>query len=120
MARVLVVDDAMIMRKNMIKMLESLDHEVVGEGKNGEEAIEKYRALKPDLVTMDITMDGMDGVTATKAIMGEDPDAKIIMCSSHGRKEVILEAMQAGAFYYITKPFKVEDLEEALSKVLED
>lgn len=82
MARILIVDDAKFMRLTLSNILTRANHEVVGEGENGKEAIRLYRELDPDLVTMDITMPEMNGLDAVKEIKKEFPQAKIIMCSA--------------------------------------
>ena len=117
-ARVLVVDDAMFIRHIIGDLLKQHGHEVVGEASNGVEAVERYRALKPDVTTLDITMPEMDGITALKEILGEDPSAKVIMCSALKEKPKVLEALQAGARDYILKPVKPERVLEAVEKVL--
>lgn len=93
MARVLVVDDAAFMRMLVKKILTQAGHQVVGgEASNGKEAVEKYKQLKPDLVTMDIVMPEMDGITAVKEIMKIDPNAKIIMITAVGQEAKVMEA----------------------------
>jgi len=123
MAKVLVVDDAKIMRANIIKMLDHLNHSIVGESENGFDAIEQYKLLKPDLVTMDITMPQVgavkDGIEAVEKIIAFDPKAKIIMVTSHGEQDKVIQAIQTGASNYILKPLKVEKLEEVINKVLD-
>ncbi len=125
MATVLVVDDARLMRSNIKKMLDHLGHVTVGEAGAGLEAIEKYKLLKPELVTMDITMppedEIKDGIDAVKGIIKYDPKAKIIMVTSHGEKDQVIKAIQAGALSYILKPLqieKIEKFEEVVNKVL--
>lgn len=85
-------------------MLSSSGHEVVGEAENGFIAVEKYRELQPDLVTMDITMPEMNGIEAVKKILAEHPEAKVIMCSAMGQQKVVVEAIEAGAKDFIVKP----------------
>jgi two-component system chemotaxis response regulator CheY len=112
------VDDAKIMRLSLTKMLEEAGHTVIGEARDGQQAYDAYSAQHPDLVTMDITMEGVDGVTAVKNIMADFPDARIIMVSSHGEKDLVIEAISNGAAHYILKPVKAEVLQEAIEKVL--
>jgi len=88
MLKILVVDDSLIIRKKITKLSAELGHKVVYGAKNGQEAIEKYKELKPDLVTMDITMPDMDGIEAVKHIINEDSEAKIIMVTSHGQEDM--------------------------------
>ncbi|SDC44955.1 two-component system, chemotaxis family, response regulator CheY [Pelagirhabdus alkalitolerans] len=117
MARVLITDDAAFMRMQLKNIFESLGHEVVGEAENGQVAIDQYEELKPELVTMDITMPEMNGVEAVKAIKSNDPDATIVMCSAMGQQQMVLEAIQAGAKDFIVKPFDQERIQQALDKI---
>jgi two-component system chemotaxis response regulator CheY len=119
MARILIVDDAAFMRNMLKDILTKNGHEVVGEAGSGEEAILKYKALHPDLVTMDIVMPGMDGIETTKKIISEDPSAKIVMCSALGQQQMVIDALQAGARDYIVKPFQPVMVMETIKKVLE-
>ena len=93
--RVLIVDDAVVMRMMIKGILSKNGYEVVGEAQNGVEAVEKYRALSPDLVTMDMVMPEMDGITAVKQIVAGDPNARIIMCTSMGQQALVVEARHA-------------------------
>lgn len=117
--RVLVVDDAMFMRA-MIRdiLVNSGRYEVVGEGANGEESVEQYRALKPDLVTMDIVMPQMDGIEATREILKHDGKAKVIMCSALGQEALVIESIAAGAKDFIVKPFSAEKVLKVLDAVM--
>ena len=116
--RVLVVDDAIFMR-NMIKDIFASDEfEVIGEAANGVEAVEKYKELKPDLTTMDIVMPFKSGIEATKEILSEDANAKIIMCSALGQEALVMEALDAGASDFIVKPFQPDDVLKVVNKVL--
>jgi two-component system chemotaxis response regulator CheY len=116
--RVLVVDDAAFMRMMIKDILRKGGYEVVGEAEDGAKAIEKYRELKPDLVTMDITMPDMDGITAVKEIRKIDPNALIIMCSAMGQQAMVIDAIQAGAKDFVVKPFQPDRVLEAIRKVL--
>lgn len=116
--RVLIVDDAVFMRMMIKDILSKNEFEVVGEGANGAEAVEKYKELKPDIVTMDITMPEVDGIEAVKEIKKIDPNAKIIMCSAMGQQAMVMDAIQAGAKDFIVKPFQGERVLEALNKAL--
>jgi two-component system chemotaxis response regulator CheY len=113
---VLVTDDAMFMRLMLKDILTKHGFEVVGEAENGVQAIQKYKELKPDLVTMDIVMPEMDGITAVKSIMTSDPNAKIIMCTAMGQQALVIEAMGAGAKDFIIKPFSPAKVVETLRK----
>lgn len=115
MARVLVVDDATFMRHMLAQMLAGV-HEVCGEAGNGLEAIEKYKELKPDIVTMDITMPDMQGIEAVRKIMEYDPKAKIVMCSAMGQRAMVLDAMKAGARDFLVKPFQKDRILDAIAK----
>jgi two-component system chemotaxis response regulator CheY len=116
--KVMVVDDSLITAKSLIRMLESLGHEVVCTARTGEEAIELYKKFMPDLVTMDISMPDMNGVQATKIIIQEYPDALIVMVTSHGQEEMVLEAVTAGAKGYVLKPLNSERFREHIDNVL--
>jgi len=118
MARVLITDDAAFMRMQLKHNLEELGHDIVGEAENGVEAIEKYKDLTPDLVTMDITMPEMDGVAAVKGIMEINPEANIVMCSAMGQQSMVLDAIKAGAKDFIVKPFTRERIKEAVGKLV--
>lgn len=115
MVKLLVVDDSLFMRQMLKDLLPKDKFEIIGEAATGEEAIEKYQELNPDVVTMDITMPDMDGIAAVKGIMAIDGDAKVIMCSAMGQKPMIKEALEAGAIDFIIKPF---DKEKAI-KIIE-
>ncbi len=116
--KVLIVDDAAFMRMMLKDILTKGSYEVVGEAANGKEAIEAYKESKPDLVTMDITMPEMDGITAVKEIKKIDPQAKIIMVSAMGQQAMVIDAIQSGALDFIVKPFQAPRVLEAVKKVL--
>ncbi|AXI09093.1 response regulator [Oceanobacillus sp. 143] len=116
--RILVVDDAAFMRMMIKDILTKNGYEVVGEAQDGAQAVEKYKELSPDLVTMDITMPEMDGITALKNIKAFNPEAKIIMCSAMGQQAMVIDAIQAGAKDFIVKPFQADRVIEAIQKAL--
>ncbi|HYE82814.1 MAG TPA: response regulator [Clostridia bacterium] len=118
MARVLVVDDSSIMRRNLSAILENAGHTIVAEAANGELAFKEFEKHKPDLVTMDITMPVLDGIGAVKKIIGFYPEAQIIMISALDQKFMVLSAIQNGARHYIIKPFSVEKVIEIVNEVL--
>jgi len=122
MAKALIVDDAKIMRISLKKIIEKLGHEVIGEASSGYEAIEQYQKLKPDFVTMDITMPAVegiaDGIEAVKRIMKLNKNAKIIMITSHGEHDKVIKAIQSGASHYILKPIDANKFKEVLNKIL--
>ena len=116
--RILIVDDAAFMRMMIKDILTKNGYEVVGEAADGHQAVEKYKEVQPDLVTMDITMPEMDGITALKEIKKINPNAKIIMCSAMGQQAMVIDAIQAGAKDFIVKPFQADRVLEAISKTL--
>ena len=116
--RVLIVDDAAFMRMMLKDILTKNGYEVCGEAANGAEALTKYNELKPDLVTLDITMPEVDGIQALKNIKNENPDATAIMCSAMGQQAMVIEAIQAGAKDFIVKPFQADRVVEAVKKVI--
>ncbi len=116
--RVLIVDDAAFMRMMIRDILTKNGFEVAGEAENGQRAVEMYQELRPDVVTMDITMPEMDGITAVKEIKKRDPGARVIMCSAMGQQMMVMEAIQAGALDFIVKPFQQERVLQALAKAL--
>lgn len=115
--KVLIIDDTAFMRMTLRNILEKNGYEVVAEAEDGIQAVEKYLQIKPDLVTMDITMPNMDGITAIKKIMAEDPNARIVVVSAMGQKALVIEALNSGAKDFIVKPFQPERIVEALQKV---
>lgn len=115
---ILVADDAAIMRLLLRNILSNAGYNVVGEAADGKEAVRRYQELKPDLVTMDITMPGMNGIEAVKSIKTIDPSAKIIMCSAMGQKSMVFDAIEAGAINFIVKPFDEPKVMEAIEKAL--
>lgn len=116
--KILVVDDAAFMRLMLRNILEKSDYEVVGEAVDGEDAVLKYEELKPDLVTLDITMPNKDGIQALKEIKSKDSSANIIMCSAMGQQCMVIEAIQAGAKDFIVKPFQEDHILNAVNKLL--
>ncbi|WP_379162750.1 response regulator [Paenibacillus sp. sgz5001063] len=118
MAKILITDDAAFMRLMVRSALEGKGHEIVGEAVNGAEAVKIYQQVKPDVVTMDITMPDMDGVTAVKNILAIDPGAKIIMCSAMGQTVMVMDAMKAGAKDFVVKPFQADRLLQAVENQL--
>lgn len=118
MTKVLIVDDAAFMRMMIKDILTKNDFEVVGEAADGAQAVDLYKEHLPDLVTMDITMPEMDGITSLKEIRKHDPNAKVIMCSAMGQQAMVIDAIQAGAKDFIVKPFQAERVLEAINKTL--
>lgn len=118
MKKVLIVDDAAFMRMAIRNILVKHDFEVVDEAENGRVGLNKYMELKPDLVTMDITMPEMTGLEALKEIIAFDPAAKIVMVSAMGQEQMVMEAIRNGAKSFIVKPFKEDHVIQTLNKIL--
>jgi two-component system, chemotaxis family, chemotaxis protein CheY len=118
MARVLVVDDAAFMRKMVTDALTKGGHEVVGEAGNGAEAVTQFQALRPDAMTLDITMPEKDGLAALKEIIALDPSAKVIMCSALGQESKVLESIKLGAKDFVVKPFQADRVLDAIAKAI--
>jgi len=118
-ARVMVVDDAIFMRRMLADILKEGGHEVVAEAANGKEASEQYKKSKPDIVTMDIIMPDMGGIEAVKEIISQDKKAKILMVSAMGQQQLVVEAIQAGAKDFIVKPFEPSRVLSAVNRLLE-
>lgn len=118
MAKILIVDDAAFMRMMLKNIVEKMGHEVIGEARDGNEAIECYKTLKPDIVTLDITMPNKDGIAALKEIREYDPDAKCLMCSAMGQQSMVIEAIQSGALDFIVKPFQADSVIKSLNKFI--
>lgn len=118
MARILVVDDARVMRFHISKLLKELGHTVTAEAKNGYEAIEEYKKEKPDFVTMDVEMPASNGIgsgiDAVKKLLEVDKDAVVIMVSSQTGEDDISEALKNGATNYIRKPITADKLKQML------
>ncbi len=118
MARILVVEDAAFMRKMVGDALTRGGHEVVGEAGNGSEAVERFVELKPQVMTLDITMPEKDGLTALKEIIAIDPAARVVMCSALGQESKVLESIKCGARDFVVKPFQADRVIEAVGKAL--
>lgn len=116
--RILVVDDALLMRMMLRDVLEGADYEVVAEAEDADEAVAKYKDLKPDLVTMDLTLTNSNGADAIRDIMGYDPEANIVVISAVDQRKVLMEAIALGVKDFIVKPFEDERLLAAVDKVL--
>ncbi len=116
--KVLICDDAEFMRNLLKDCLIEEEFEVVGEAVNGEDAVNKYKILKPDIVTMDIVMPIKSGIDAVREIMDYDPKAKIIMCSALGQEILVMDAIEAGAKDFIVKPFTSEHVIKVIKQVL--
>jgi two-component system chemotaxis response regulator CheY len=118
MADILIVDDSRTSRKILRDVLESAGHTIVGEAKNGEESFALYDQLHPDLVTLDITMPVLDGLSTLKLLMEKHPTANVVMISAAGQQKNVLEALKLGAADCIAKPFTSEDVMKVISRIL--
>ncbi len=119
MARILVADDASFMRQMIREIVEAEGHEVIGEASDGVEAVDAYKKLQPELVTMDIVMPRRSGIDAVRGILELDATAKVVMCSALGQESLVREALDAGASGFIVKPFKPHAVLDTLKQVLE-
>ena len=118
MARILLVDDSKTSRKILRSILEEEGHEVIGEAVNGQEGVDKYQELHPDITTMDITMPVMDGLEALRTIVELDKTAKIVMVTAAGLKTKMVDAIKYGAVEFIAKPFEATQIIEIIRKVI--
>ncbi len=117
MKKVLICDDATFMRNVLKDLLTNAGFDIIGEASNGNEAVTMFKTLKPDVVTMDITMPEKDGIAAVREIIAIEPRAKIVMCSAMGQKVMVLDAIKAGAKDFIVKPFEKERVIEIMQKI---
>jgi len=107
------------MRSLLREILERAGYEVVGEATTGAEAVDRYKELCPDLVTLEVVMPEVGGIDAVREIVKSDPDARILMCSALGQQALIAEATEAGAREFVVKPFQPSRVLEAVQRVLE-
>lgn len=117
MAKILLVDDAAFMRMRCAKLLTENGYEVE-EAENGQEGLDKYKAIKPDLVLMDITMPIMDGIVAVEEIKKSDPNAVVVMCSALGQQNMVMSAIKAGAKDFIVKPYQPEKILSTIKRFI--
>lgn len=118
MAKILIVDDSRTSRKMLRTILESNGHEIIDEAVNGQEGVQKYQQLKPDLVTLDITMPVVDGVEALKMIKALDSESKIVMVTAAGQKNKMIDCIKAGANEFLTKPFDQQEILNVVDKLV--
>ena len=118
MSKVLIVDDAAFMRMVLSGILKKNGYEIIGEAANGKEALDKYKELHPDIVTLDITMPDIDGLQALKSIIAYDNHAKVVVCSAMGQQGMVLDAIKSGAKDFIVKPFQENRVLESLQKAI--
>ncbi len=116
--RLLIVDDALIMRKRIREIAEDVGWEIAGEAQNGVEALQLFQSEQPDLVTLDIVMPELDGVAALKQLMLIDPTADVVMVSAVNQKQKLAECIEVGAIDFIVKPFEKSTLRSFFAKVL--
>jgi two-component system chemotaxis response regulator CheY len=120
MARtVLIVDDVAFVRKTLSEILTKADYRVVGEASNGTEAIAMYAKLRPDIVTMDVVMPQMSGIEATRRLLRDDKNARIVIISAMGQETMIMEAINVGAKDYVLKPFSSEEVLKTIDRALQ-
>lgn len=118
MAKIIIVDDSRILRKILNTTLTEAGHEVIAEAGNGEEVLKLLESLTPDLITLDITMPVMDGLTALKNIKEQYPSIKVVMVSAAGQKNKVMEALKSGASDFLQKPFEPDDVNRVVSKLV--
>lgn len=118
MANILIVDDSRTSRKIIRAMVEEMGHRVIAEADNGEDGFLKFKEWKPDLVTLDITMPGMNGLEALRLMMNEDKNAKVIMVSSAWQKNNMLKAIKLGAKDFLAKPVEEDILQLTITEIL--
>ena len=116
--KILIVDDATFMRTLVKDILVPKGYEIAGEATNGNEAMQKYEELKPDLVTMDITMKEKDGLEAARDILLKYPDARIIMVTALGQEKMLVDSIKLGVKDFVVKPFEPERIISAVEKAL--
>jgi two-component system chemotaxis response regulator CheY len=117
MAKVLVVDDSAFLRMRNAAMVKEMGHDVIEAG-DGLQAVEAYKTQRPDAVLLDITMPGMDGLEALKAILAHDPAARVAMVTAMGQQSIVMEAIKSGARDFVVKPFEAERVKSALAKLV--
>ena len=117
---VLIVDDVAFVRKTLTEILSDAHYQVVGEAADGEEAVNLYTKLRPDLVTMDVVMPKMSGIDAARRILKIDKDARVVIISAMGQESLVMEAINVGARDYILKPFSASDVLKTLERALID
>ena len=118
MGKVIVIDDSKMMRMRLRETIENLGHEVVGEAGNGKEGVSVYDATKPDAVSLDISMPGQNGIQALEQILDIDKEAKVVIVSALGQKNLVIKALDIGAKGFVVKPFEPEKIKAVFNKVL--
>lgn len=120
MTKILIIDDSRTSRKILRGIFENNGYEVIGEAVDGKDGVEKYKELKPDIATLDITMPVLDGVSALKEIIDFDKDAKVIMITAAGQQNNVVEAIKMGASEFVTKPFDEHIIVDVVSRLSEE
>lgn len=118
MANILIIDDARLIREKLSAILSKQGHTIIGTAENGQEGLVQFKKLKPDLVTLDITMPVMDGIETLKEIMKVDPQACVVICSAMGQQRLVVEAIEIGAKDFIIKPFDDKRIIETIHLIL--
>ena len=116
---VLICDDSAAMRASLRDILTGAGLSVVGEAENGLQALARWRELRPELVTMDIVMPELGGIDAVRRIVGEDPKARVLICSCTGQQSLVIEAIEAGGRDFVVKPFQAPRVLEAIQRILD-
>lgn len=119
MASVLIVDDSRTSRKILRTLLEENGHSVAGEAKDGQEGVALAKELKPDVITLDITMPVLDGIGALELIKQDDPNARVIMVTAAGQKDKIVKAVKLGASEFVSKPYEPKLILDTIESVME-
>jgi len=117
MKKVLIIDDSSLMRRLLRNIVIKNGYDVVGEATNGKLGVEKYKELNPDIVTMDLVMDEMNGIEALRLIIEENPDANVIMVSSMGQEVIVRDAIVTGAKDFLLKPFDEKEVMDAIKRL---
>ena len=118
--KILVVDDAAFIRELLIQICQTQNWQVVGEARDGQEAVTLAKSLKPDVVIMDLIMPEKNGIDATKEILAENPTSKIIACSTVDETNLVMRALDAGCSNYIVKPFENNKVIEVINSAMGD
>lgn len=119
MAKIVIVDDSKFLRVTLSNILKKENHEIVGEGENGLQAIQLYKELRPDILTLDLTMPKMSGLEALREIKKEFPHAKVMICSALGKEKMVVDSIKSGAADFIVKPFDEERVLQAVQRLLD-
>ena len=116
--KLLIVDDSSVIRKAIESFVKDMPLEIVGQAKDGREALSLFRQLKPDIVTLDITMPEMDGLQALKEMLKIDSAARVMIVSALSNQQIVVEALSAGAKHYLNKPFSADSLRMGINKLM--